>query len=182
MPDTEPKKRGRPKAKIDIGEIEKLAALGCTNEELAAWFGLGHGTIDRFIATKAGREAIERGRHKGRLSVRREQFKLLQAGNATMGIWLGKQLLGQRDYDRERIFRAIRSAGRQADRTRMVIETLAAASGGAGTRWEYEPLPIQFPFHADTRSKYKGYSGPIGSGKSAADIPQIALPPLVQFQ
>lgn len=84
-----------------------------------------------------------RGRHKGRLSVRREQFKLLQAGNATMGIWLGKQLLGQRDYDRERIFRAIRSAGRQADRTRMVIETLAAASGGAGTRWEYEPLPTQ---------------------------------------
>jgi len=51
VPDTEPKKRGRPKAKIDIGEIEKLAALGCTNEELAAWFGLGHGTIDRFIAT-----------------------------------------------------------------------------------------------------------------------------------
>ena len=49
--------------------------------------------------------AIERGRHKGRLSVRREQFKLLQAGNATMGIWLGKQLLGQRDYDRERIFK-----------------------------------------------------------------------------
>ena len=57
MPDTEPKKRGRPKAKIDISEVEKLAALGCTNEELAAWFGVGHGTIDRFIATKAGREA-----------------------------------------------------------------------------------------------------------------------------
>jgi hypothetical protein len=66
VPDTEPKKRGGPKAKIDIGEAEKLAALGCTNEELAAWFGVGHGTIDRFIATKAGRKAIERGRHKGR--------------------------------------------------------------------------------------------------------------------
>ena len=48
----------------------------------------------------------------------------------------------------------------------MVIETLAAARGG--TRWEYEPLPTQFRFHADTRSKYKGYSGPIGSGKSKA--------------
>jgi hypothetical protein len=32
------------------------------------------------------REAIERGRHKGKVSVRREQFKLLQAGNAAMGI------------------------------------------------------------------------------------------------
>jgi hypothetical protein len=84
--------------------VEKLAALNCTLEEIAAFFSVSLPTIDRLVAI--GREAIECGRYKGRLSVRREQFKLLQAGNATMGIWLGKQLLGQRDYDRERIFRA----------------------------------------------------------------------------
>jgi len=42
-------------------------------------------------------EAMERGRAKGRISVRRHQMKLLEAGNATMAVWLGKQLLGQRD-------------------------------------------------------------------------------------
>jgi len=42
-------------------------------------------------------EAMERGRAKGRISVRRHQMKLLEAGNATMSVWLGKQLLGQRD-------------------------------------------------------------------------------------
>ena len=40
---------------------------------------------------------MTRGRAKGRISVRRAQMKLLEAGNATMGVWLGKQLLGQRD-------------------------------------------------------------------------------------
>ena len=40
---------------------------------------------------------MERGRAKGRISVRRHQMKLLEAGNATMAVWLGKQLLGQRD-------------------------------------------------------------------------------------
>ena len=33
----------------------------------------------------------------GQISVRRAQMRLLESGNATMGIWLGKQLLGQRD-------------------------------------------------------------------------------------
>ena len=40
---------------------------------------------------------MKRGRAKGRISVRRSQMKLLEAGNSAMCIWLGKQLLGQRD-------------------------------------------------------------------------------------
>jgi hypothetical protein len=40
---------------------------------------------------------MHKGRAKGRISVRRAQMKLLERGNATMGVWLGKQLLGQRD-------------------------------------------------------------------------------------
>jgi hypothetical protein len=40
---------------------------------------------------------MERGRAKNRISVRRMQMKLLEAGNATTGVWLGKQLLGQAD-------------------------------------------------------------------------------------
>ena len=40
---------------------------------------------------------MERGRAKGKISVRRAQLKMLESGNGTMGVWLGKQLLGQRD-------------------------------------------------------------------------------------
>jgi hypothetical protein len=43
------------------------------------------------------REAMERGRAKGRISMRRAQLRMLENGNATMGIWLGKQYLGQSD-------------------------------------------------------------------------------------
>jgi hypothetical protein len=40
---------------------------------------------------------MERGRAKGRVSVRRAQFKLLEKGDSGMAKWLGKQYLGQRD-------------------------------------------------------------------------------------
>ena len=40
---------------------------------------------------------MSRGTAKGRISIRRAQMKMLESGNGTMGVWLGKQLLGQRD-------------------------------------------------------------------------------------
>jgi len=40
---------------------------------------------------------MDRGKAKGRISVRRMQMKLLEVGNATMGVWLGKNVLGQTD-------------------------------------------------------------------------------------
>jgi hypothetical protein len=43
---------------------------------------------------------------------------------------------------------------------------MAAAEAEIG--WTYEPLPSQERFHADVEHLYKGYSGPIGSGKSYA--------------
>lgn len=84
---------------INLEEVEKLAALNCTNVEIAAYFGVSETAVEkRYNRDEKFRELIEQGRAKGRLSVRRCQMRLLEAGNATMGIWLGKQLLGQRDY------------------------------------------------------------------------------------
>lgn len=54
-------------------------------------------TIERLAATPKVAEIIERGRALGRISLRRQQFKLLKAGSNTMAVWLGKQILGQRD-------------------------------------------------------------------------------------
>ena len=85
------------RAKIDLGELEKLCAMQATDEEIGAFFGVSARTILRRKRAKKFAAVMERGRAKGRISVRRAQMKMLDAGNATMGVWLGKQLLGQTD-------------------------------------------------------------------------------------
>jgi hypothetical protein len=82
-------------ARIDLGELEKLAALHCTDEELAAWFHVSVRTIERRRKDKRFAETIERGRAKGKISLRRTQMRLAEQGNPALAIWLGKQLLGQ---------------------------------------------------------------------------------------
>lgn len=88
---------GRKPVEIDLEQVEKLASLQCTDQELAAFFRCTTRTIEKRRKEPAFKEAMERGKAMGRISVRRSQMKLLDAGNATMGVWLGKQLLGQRD-------------------------------------------------------------------------------------
>src|SRR3974377_1687521 len=88
---------GRRPAEFDLTEVEKLCTLQCTNEELAAWFNCSVRTIEKYSKKSEFAEVMTRGRAKGRIAVRRAQMKLLEKGNATMGVWLGKQFLGQRD-------------------------------------------------------------------------------------
>lgn len=83
---------GRPPIKIDEEKLKLLAQVGCTQEEIAAALGCSVDTLKRNYA-----ESIKTGMLLFKVSVRREQFRLLKAGNATMGVWLGKQVLGQRD-------------------------------------------------------------------------------------
>jgi hypothetical protein len=85
-------------ANIDLRELERLCALQPTDEEIAAFFEVSTRTIERRRRNPAFAEVMARGKAKGRLSVRRMQMKLLERGSAAMGIWLGKQLLGQVDH------------------------------------------------------------------------------------
>jgi hypothetical protein len=84
-------------ASINLAELEKLAAMQCTDEEIAAWFNVSPRTIERRRKSPVFAETICRGKARGRISLRRAQLKILEQGNATMGIWLGKQYLGQAD-------------------------------------------------------------------------------------
>ncbi len=85
---------GRPRFVIDYEAVGKLAMLQCTHEEIAAFLGCSSDTLakdDKFLGVyKAGIE-------KGRMSLRRHQWRALEAGNTTMLVWLGKQYLHQRD-------------------------------------------------------------------------------------
>src|SRR3979409_367157 len=96
-------------ADIDLVELEKLCMMQATDAEIGAFFGVSERTVLRRKKVPEFAEVMERGRAKGRLSMRRMQMKLLEAGNATMGIWLGKQYLGQNDFgDQQLLPRVIR--------------------------------------------------------------------------
>jgi PBSX family phage terminase large subunit len=43
------------------------------------------------------------------------------------------------------------------------------------TEWKYDALPAQLAFHTDLGTPFKGYSGPIGSGKSYALVYEALL-------
>jgi hypothetical protein len=87
----------RPEAKIDLVELEKLCTMQCTDEEVAAFFGVNRKTIERRRKVEAFSEVMDRARAKGRISVRRHLFRLAGNGNVAAAIFLAKNLLGYRD-------------------------------------------------------------------------------------
>ena len=87
----------RPKSKIDLAELEKLCGMQCTDEEVAAFFGVSTRTVERRRRVERFREVMERARAKGRVSVRRNLFRLASNGNVAAAIFLAKNLLGYRD-------------------------------------------------------------------------------------
>ena len=89
---------GRKAVKIDLAELEKLSSLQCTDEEMALFFGVSARTIERRRKKPVFAAAIERGRAKGRLSVRRTLFQQANNGNIAAAIFLAKNLLGYKDY------------------------------------------------------------------------------------
>jgi len=95
----EKKRMGRPKQVFDLKALRDLMKLHPTNEEVGAFFGCCSKTVERHYSNdEAFREAMDAGRAEGKTSLRRAQTELARAGNPTMLIWLGKQLLGQRDH------------------------------------------------------------------------------------
>src|SRR6516162_1952399 len=91
------RRMARPNVKIDVMELEKLCTMQCTDEEVAAFFGVSTRTIERRRRQSRFAEVMERARAKGRVSVRRSLFKLANAGNIAAAIFLAKNLLGYRD-------------------------------------------------------------------------------------
>jgi hypothetical protein len=87
----------RPKAKIDLVELEKLCAMQCTDEEIAAFFGVSTKTVERRRKVERFSDVMEHARAKGRVSVRRNLFRLASNGNVAAAIFLAKNLLGYRD-------------------------------------------------------------------------------------
>ena len=78
---------------IDESQLEKLGAMMCTMDEVAAFFNIKKSTLSMRPQLM---EIYNRGKEKGKTSLRRHQFKLAEK-SASMAIFLGKQYLGQTD-------------------------------------------------------------------------------------
>lgn len=82
----------RPPKDIDPEMVVKLASLGCTTKDIGAVLGCSDQTLNRRFE-----DELAEGRAKLRNRLRQKQVEVAMAGNVSMLIWLGKQLLDQTD-------------------------------------------------------------------------------------
>ena len=81
----------RPKKyNLDPKQIQNLARFGCTNVEIASFFGCSSDLLEKSYS-----EFLTKGRAEQKLRLRQLQMKSAEKGNVTMQIWLGKQILKQ---------------------------------------------------------------------------------------
>lgn len=94
-------KGGRPrKLLLDEATLKKVQGLGrlqCTVRECAAFLGVSPTTFEAFLKRPAARAAFDGGKEIGKMSLRRAQIRAAEKGNPALLIFLGKNLLGQRD-------------------------------------------------------------------------------------
>ena len=97
---TNPKGAGAQEFVIDWDMVDQMCIIQCTGEEIASVLNMDYDTLQN--ACKREKEVkfsdyIAQKKEGGKASLRRKQWALVESGNATMCIWLGKQYLNQKD-------------------------------------------------------------------------------------
>ena len=92
-----PNPAGRTPIEIDLDLVERLGQIHCTDAEIAAICKVSVETFQRRKREPEFSELLASARATGKASLRRIQWRLAENGNAAVVIWLGKQILGQRD-------------------------------------------------------------------------------------
>lgn len=97
---TNPKGAGAQQIVIDWHTVDKLCLIQCTGEEIASVLNIDYDTLQRACEREKKvkfADYIAQKKEGGKASLRRRQWKLVEDGNPTMCIFLGKQYLGQKD-------------------------------------------------------------------------------------
>ena len=84
--------RGLRKKVVFPEDIYKLAALGCSDQEIATWFDIKYDTLRYNFA-----ETIAKGRQDLKAALRTAMIKNAMNGNAALQIFLAKNMLGMSD-------------------------------------------------------------------------------------
>ena len=90
---------GKTAAAIDLAQLERLGRLHCTTAEAAAFFSFSERTLLRRLKSPEARQAWERGRLAGKVSLRRLQWTLANGKGASAvamtlhlaRLWLGEE-------------------------------------------------------------------------------------------
>lgn len=91
---------GRPRIELNWEQVNECARIGCTGEEIASILGCSYDTLERRVKETFEMpcaEYLKSQRGEVCASLRRTQLRLALKGDRTMLIWLGKQLLGQKE-------------------------------------------------------------------------------------
>jgi hypothetical protein len=84
---------GRNQVVVPPEEVEDLAALGCTDRDIANWFGIKEDTLRYSFA-----DYLIKGRENLKISLRRAMLKNACVNlNAAVQIFLAKNMLGMSD-------------------------------------------------------------------------------------
>ena len=84
---------GRDNIVVPPDQVEELAAIGCTDRDIANFYGVKEDTLRRNFA-----ENLVKGREGLKIKLRRAMLKnALVNMNTTMQIWLSKQYLAMQD-------------------------------------------------------------------------------------
>jgi hypothetical protein len=84
---------GRDKKIVPPDEVQKLAALGCSNRDIANFFGIEESNVSRHFAA-----FITKGREEVKIALRRAMLdNACRNHSAAVQIFLAKNLLGMSD-------------------------------------------------------------------------------------
>jgi hypothetical protein len=84
---------GRDQVVVPPEEVEDLAAIGCTNRDIANWFGINEDTL-----VYSFKPYLVKGRENLKISLRRAMLKNACVNlNAAVQIFLAKNMLGMSD-------------------------------------------------------------------------------------
>jgi hypothetical protein len=84
--------RGNRKKVVAPQDVYELAAIGCSDSEIARWFDIAESTLKYNFS-----DILAKGREDVKMSLRRAMIKNALNGNAVMQIWLSKNWLGFSD-------------------------------------------------------------------------------------
>jgi DNA-binding CsgD family transcriptional regulator len=84
--------RGNRKKVVAPQDVYELAAIGCSDSEIARWFDIAESTLKYNFS-----DILAKGREDVKMTLRRAMLKNALNGNAVMQIWLSKNMLGMSD-------------------------------------------------------------------------------------
>lgn len=100
---TGPKGPTKPMSDKEFEQLVSMIRIQCTRDEICDILNMSETTLNRRIKEQ-GIEGVDnfealykKHQGEGKASLRRAQWKAAQDGNPTMLVWLGKQMLGQKD-------------------------------------------------------------------------------------